>query len=246
MKNNGGVALVTALPMELAPVTDSWGNTRPEPGVLYYPPDGTAGEQHEPTVALCTGPGTIAAALHVTELIKTAHPRLIIAGGIAGGVPEDVAPGDIVIARRTGFYDVDLTALGLPAGVLIRGGMADTEAPLRPKREDLERTLRELGEDGALHEGLILTGDTFLNPQLLQELPEAWRVRIASSCAVDMESAAWTQAADRAGVPWIVIRLISDSVASGSRLPFPAVCLRAGAILHAVTRFFLSQTPVGW
>ncbi|TVR66961.1 MAG: hypothetical protein EA427_15230, partial [Spirochaetaceae bacterium] len=97
-----------------------------------------------------------------------------------------------------------------------------------------------------VHEGLILTGDSFLDARLLGELPPAWQSRLASAQAADMESAAWATVADNADVPWIVIRYISDGIRSGARLPFPAACTAAGTILREFAHFFLSHTPGDW
>lgn len=249
-------AVVTALPMELAPVTESWGISRPEPGLVYHAPRDDSAIS---LTALCTGPGTINGALAMADLVRTVAPDLIIAGGIAGGITggavapvPPVLPGDLVVADRTGFYDVDVTALGLPPGVLIRGGDADLVAPITPDQAELERILLAAGTDTdelrerQVHRGLILTGDCFLNGTLLRELPAQWRERLASAVAVDMESAAWATVADRAGVPWVIMRYISDDVSSGRRLHFPGACSAAGEILREFSHFFLSHTPGGW
>ncbi|TVR67527.1 MAG: hypothetical protein EA427_13445, partial [Spirochaetaceae bacterium] len=131
--------------MELAPVTEPWGIARPEPGVIYHrPSDRPRSEgRREVEFALCTGPGTIRGSVQMAELLRTTRPGAVIAGGIAGGIGEGVEPGDVVVARETGFYDVDVTALGLPAGVLVRGGAAELEAPLWPDTIELGRLLRE-------------------------------------------------------------------------------------------------------
>lgn len=242
-------AIVTALPMELAPVTALWGVERPEPGVLYRGSrlDATEGPRRR-LVALCTGPGIVSGALGLAELLRQVDPAVIVAGGIAGGVAGGIAgdagvePGDLVVAREVGFYGVDVTALGLAPGVLIRGTVAELKAPICPPRGMLENAFTVAcnnGRTGKIHRGTILSGDCFLDRRLLEEFPPAWRARVSAAQAVDMESASWAGVAERAGLPWIVLRYISDEITGGERMPFPECCAVAGRILAAFANFFL-------
>ncbi len=237
-------AIVTALPLELAPVTARWGVGRPEPGRIYrgVSPGGRR------LAAVCTGPGTIDAALGITSLLERVNPPVVFAGGIAGGIV--AGAGTVVLARSVGFYDVDLTGLGIPAGVLHRGAAPNLEAA-SPNRAVSQSLLEEAllsaqistPEDIPLvvGTGLILSGDCFLDARLWQELPRVWQERIAGAEAVDMESAAWGTVLHRAGVPWSILRYISDEVSGDRRLPFPAACAAAGEILTVYADFFLSH-----
>ncbi|WP_018525822.1 5'-methylthioadenosine/S-adenosylhomocysteine nucleosidase family protein [Alkalispirochaeta alkalica] len=233
---------MTALPLELAPLVAPWGVKRPRPGQIYRGRGPGGGE----IAACCSGPGTIAAALGAAQFLARVRPPLLVMGGIAAAGGGGAAPGDLVLADRLGFYGVDVTALGAPAGALRRDDAPEREAPLSPDLVlggDLpgERPGADLflGMAGQIRRGLILTGDCFLDARLLGELPPVWQERIARAQAVDMESAAWAAAADREGVPWLAARYISDDPRQDRRLSFPESCRRAGEILGLIPELLL-------
>ena len=61
---------------------------------------------------------------------------------------------------------------------------------------------------GSIHKGLIATGDNFIaESNKIKKLSE----EIPGLLAVEMEGAAFAQVADQENVPWVVMRVISDS-----------------------------------
>ena len=69
-----------------------------------------------------------------------------------------------------------------------------------------------------MHTGRIASGDQFI-------ASVAQRVRIVEqfgALAAEMEGAAMAQACARMGVPWAVVRSISDSADAGAVADFPA------------------------
>jgi adenosylhomocysteine nucleosidase len=92
-------------------------------------------------------------------------------------------------------------------------------------------------ETPSIHNGLIASGDQFINSsekqqELLKALPEL--------LAVEMEGAAVAQVAHEYGLPFIVIRIISDKANEDSHIDFPrfiekvASHFTAGIIRHMV------------
>ena len=70
---------------------------------------------------------------------------------------------------------------------------------------------------GQIKKGLIATGDSFISDEsvikrLKDELPDLE--------AVEMEGGAVAQVAEQEGVPWIILRVISDSADSNSEIDF--------------------------
>jgi adenosylhomocysteine nucleosidase len=116
---------------------------------------------------------------------------LLVAWGLAGGLDPKLAAGAVVAPRRV------RTLEGSPIAVA-----ATWHARLAP-----------LGAELALETGDLLTTDKAL------ESPEAKRAAAAASgaVAVDMESAGVAEAAARAGLPFIALRVVVDG--AGDALP---------------------------
>ena len=74
-----------------------------------------------------------------------------------------------------------------------------------------------LTEFGHIKTGLIATGDSFISDEgkikrLNYELPNLE--------AIEMEGGAVAQVAEQEGVPWVILRVISDSADSNSKVDF--------------------------
>lgn len=128
--------------------------------------------------------------------------------------------GDVIIATGVGYHDFGAST---PGGFVRRatnnpvtGGanpafFAPDEALLRPARR-LAPALKLTTTPGtrrtpAVREGIVVTGDAFIaNPAQRDEI---WRSLKAS--AVEMEGAAVAQVSSQMGVPFIVIRGITDN-----------------------------------
>lgn len=236
--------VVTALPWELLPIVAPWGIRRPEKGVVY------CGETETGVTiaAAFTGPGTINAAVGLSRLLQTVDPDVILAGGIGGGTGAQydghtIMPGDVVIASSVGFYDTDVTALGLPLGTLERTGAPDLPAPLSPDPNSVARALSGGVPIGRVVCGPILSGDCFLDSRLRGELPETWRVRIAGALVVDMESAAWAAVAAELRRSWVVLRYVSDDTSTDTRISFREACENAGRVVAQFVDFFFPLCP---
>ena len=70
---------------------------------------------------------------------------------------------------------------------------------------------------GNIKKGLIATGDSFISDEgvinrLKDELPDLE--------AIEMEGGSVAQVAEQEGVPWIIVRVISDSADSDSEMDF--------------------------
>lgn len=159
---------------------------------------GTLGDS-EIVMARC-GIGKVNAAIGATELIQSFHPDVIVSTGVAGGASTEIEVKDVVVSSSCCYHDVycgpDVAYGQVP-------GMPETFK----SDEGLLHKALSLDCGVKVHEGLIVTGDWFVDSRekmrsILERFPQAM--------AVDMESAAIAHACHVRGVPFISFRIISD------------------------------------
>lgn len=148
-------------------------------------------------VVLKSGIGKVNAAIAALTLIENFHVNFVINTGVAGGTGRGARILDVVIGDRVAYHDVwcgpgttDGQAAGCPAFF---------ESPLS------DETLEKI--PGTRH-GLIASGDIFVSrpedtARILKLYPDAM--------AVDMESAAIAQVCYLKNVPFLAVRVISDT-----------------------------------
>jgi adenosylhomocysteine nucleosidase len=150
-----------------------------------------------------SGIGKVNAAA-LTLLLLTAGATRIIFTGVAGAVDPALAVGDLVISRDAMQYDVDVGALGYAPGQVPGELLAwPADAGLIALAEAACRD----GGDFRAVTGRILSGDTFVADAAASA---ALHAQFAAAC-VEMEGAATAQVCSRAGVPFVIIRSVSDT-----------------------------------
>lgn len=172
----------------------------------------------EVILARC-GVGKVNAAIAAVSLITAGADSLLVTG-VAGALDPDLRVGDMVIATDLVQHDVNITALGRPPGELLYEPMswkadADASAKLAGVCQDLVNATP--GMEARVIRGRIASGDQFI-----ANSTEAQRIRDQFDAAcVEMEGAAIAQTAAKFGVPFTVVRAISDSADDKARHDFP-------------------------
>ncbi len=230
------IAIISALHEELA-------------GLLDLMPDEhrtrVAGRQfwrghlhgHE-VVAVLSGIGKVAAATTTTLLLERFAPQQVLFTGVAGGVGDGVAVGDIVVGSGYLQHDMDASPL-FPRHELPGYGLARL-----PADPDLVRVMQQAAEDAVawlpaqldaetraafglqaprVHGGKIITGDRFVATAAESR---ALRAELSEALAVDMESAAVAQVCHDYSVPFCAVRTISDRADDAAHVDFPAFLQR--------------------
>ena len=149
-------------------------------------------------ILLKSGIGKVNAAMQVTSLIAEMHPDYIINSGVAGGIGEGMHQGDIVVGTETCYHDV---WCGEGEWGQVQG------FPLKfPASSELVNDMKSLNSQ--LIFGLICTGDQFISD--LATLQGIKR-NFPDGKAVDMESAAIAQVCYAKQVPFMSLRIVSDT-----------------------------------
>lgn len=165
-------------------------------------------------VLLKSGIGKVNAAMSTTILLERFQPDVVINTGSAGGFLASLNVGDIVISTEVVHHDVDVTAFGYAYG----------QVPGLPARYASDEKLIDIAEKSAVHirdvqvaKGLIATGDSFMHDPARVEFV---RTQFPELCAVEMEAAAIAQVCHQFGVPFVVIRALSDIAGKESNVSF--------------------------
>ena len=175
----------------------------------------TFGNMHGAEVILLrSGIGKVNAAMSTTILLEKYKPECIINTGSAGGFNPSLNVGDAVISTEVRHHDVDVTAFGyeygqvpqLPAAFLADDKLISVA----------ESAAKEL-ENFQIVKGLIVTGDSFMEDPARVEFV---RSKFKDLQAVEMEAAAIAQVAHRFGVPFVIIRSLSDIAGKESEISF--------------------------
>lgn len=160
-----------------------------------------------PTIACACGSGKVAAAMATQACIDLCEPTHVINAGTAGALEPGLVQGDIVIADCSIEHDLDVTPLGYKPGE--NPDTRVVEIPTDPwLSELLEQAARKVASDfGRAGYGLVATGDSFVTAgqkaRILSLFPSA-------ACA-EMEGAAIGRVCAANGIPYAIVRALSDS-----------------------------------
>ncbi|MFZ5528528.1 MAG: 5'-methylthioadenosine/adenosylhomocysteine nucleosidase [Pseudomonadota bacterium] len=224
------LAIVAAMPEELQTVLDAIPDEAPRPlaGRTFW---AAHWEGHE-VVAVLSGIGKVAAATTTATLLSHFEVDAVLFTGVAGGLGADVQVGDVVVASELLQHDLDASPLfprfEIPGRGLsrLRTHAALNDAVAAAATQALAARHGQPGDTldafprhqpARVHRGLIVSGDRFVSSAsestaLRQALPDA--------LAVEMEGAALAQVCHDFGMPFAVVRTISDRADDTAHVDF--------------------------
>ena len=185
-------------------------------------------------VLVQSGVGKVMAAMSVAVLINNFEVDALINTGSAGALAPDLAVGDVVVADRLAYHDVDLTAFGYAFGQM--SGQPLYFESDRQMVQTFEKVLAQHQIKSKI--GLITTSDSFMASQAKTDFVKE---HFPDVQAVEMEGAAVAQAARAAKRPFIVVRAMSDTAAHDANLTFDEFILEAGRRSAQLILAFLEE-----
>lgn len=168
-----------------------------------------------PAVVVQCGVGKVNAALCAQILCDCYGVTAIVNTGIAGSLCNDLDIADLVISRDAIHHDFDLRFWGRPVGQV--PGFDVTAFPADEKLIELAFDAAEAVNPGHNKIGRVASGDQFI---CSREQKETIIANTQAICA-EMEGASIAHAAYRNGVPFVILRAISDKADDSAEMDYP-------------------------
>ena len=178
-------------------------------------------------VIVRSGIGKVNAGICTQILADVYQVDAVINTGIAGSLKTEINIGDVVISTDTLQHDMDATGFGYEPGVIPR--METSCFPADPELlKQAEAACREAVPRIQVFAGRVVSGDQFISDKKVKERI----VRQFGGMCTEMEGAAIAQAAWLNGIPFVVIRAISDKADDSATMDYPT--FERQAIAHSV------------
>ncbi len=147
--------------------------------------------------------GKVFSTLTATTMIEKFGAEKLLFSGVAGAINPSLNIGDLIVATKLCQHDLDITAFGHPYGFVPEGKVfVESDKELLGVAKSVADELST-----KLYEGVIATGDQFIADEAKKE----WIADTFGADALEMEGASVAVVCDALGVPFLVLRAISDA-----------------------------------
>ena len=207
------LGIIGAMAVEIAALKENMENMREttRAGMVFY--EGKL--QGVDAVVVQCGIGKVNAAMCTQILCDCFHVTHVVNTGIAGSLCAELDIGDLVISRDAIHHDFDLHFWGRPIGQV--PGFDVTAFPADEKMIELAFASAEAVNPGHTKIGRVASGDQFI---CSKEQKEKIIADTQGICA-EMEGASIAHTAYRNGVPFVIIRAISDKADDSAEMDYP-------------------------
>ncbi|MDV3428021.1 MAG: 5'-methylthioadenosine/adenosylhomocysteine nucleosidase [Bacillota bacterium] len=165
-------------------------------------------------VVVTAGIGKVNAAVCTQILIDDFNVNNIINVGVAGGIGEDILPGDVVIGENLVQHDIDTSVFGDKIGQVPRLSTFDFKCD----KKLIDAALKACSniESHKTFTGRIVSGDQFIaDTEKIR-----WLKAEFDAAACEMEGGSIAQVCYLNSVPFVVIRSISDNANTGAHMDY--------------------------
>ncbi len=191
-------------------------------------------------VVVQCGVGKVNAAMCTQSLCDCFGVTHLVNTGIAGSLCPELDIADLVISRDAMYHDFDCVHFGYEMGRV--PGMDVTAFPADKMMMESAYAAAERVNPGHTKIGRVASGDLFVAQK---EAKERIITKTGALCT-EMEGAAIAQTAYRNGVPFVIIRAISDKADDSAQMDYPTferiAAHRCAAVTMAMAKM-LKQAP---
>lgn len=162
------------------------------------------------------GIGKVNAALCVQILADLFSVTHIINTGIAGSLNADLNIGDILISEDAVHHDMDVTIFGYQPGEVPQMGFREFQADKRMALLAKE-TCEKVNPGITARIGRVVSGDQFISDKGVKER----LITLFHGDCTEMEGASIAHGAYLNGIPFVIIRAISDKADDSAEMDYP-------------------------
>jgi adenosylhomocysteine/aminodeoxyfutalosine nucleosidase len=216
------IAIMGAMREEIEPILEGVGGYQSveHAGNIFY----TCSYANHDLVIAYSKIGKVFSAITASVMIERFGAEVLLFSGVAGGISKELKIGDLIMASALCQHDVDITAFGHPYGFIPEGTLMSVAD------SGLCSIARLVAEDMqiALKEGIIATGDQFV----ASSERKTWIESVFNADALEMEGASVACVCQNFGIPFFVLRAISDTADGEASDDFDAF-LKSSAVVSA-------------
>ena len=186
----------------------------------------------EIVIAAC-GIGKVAAAMCAQTMILKYAPDCIINTGVGGSLCTKLAIGDIAVAEKLVQHDMDTSPLGAPIGLI--SGINIVNIPADEKVINVLSEGIETLENVKGMRGIIASGDQFI----ASDEKKKFITENFGAIVCEMEGASIAQVCYTNGVPFGVVRAVSDCADGSSHMDYGEFLPIAAANAAKLIEYFV-------
>ena len=207
------LGIIGAMRIEVETLVEKMENVRESKRAwsTYY--EGTL-EGQEVVVVQC-GVGKVNAAMCAQILCDLYGVTHLVNTGIAGSLNAGLDIGDLVVSRDAMYHDFDCNAFGYPIGRV--PGMDVIAFPADETMIAYATAAAEAVHPGHVRLGRVASGDQFVASKELKNRI----IENTQGLCTEMEGASIAQTAYRNGIPFVILRAISDKADDSAEMDYP-------------------------
>ena len=168
-----------------------------------------------PAVVVQCGVGKVNAAMCAQVLCSVYGVTHLVNTGIAGSLCAELDIGDLVVSRDAMYHDFTVTAFGYPHGKV--PGMDVIAFPADETLVDYAFAAADSVNPGHAKIGRVASGDQFVCEKIQKEKI----IEVTQALCTETEGAAIAQTAYRNGIPFVILRAISDKADDSAEMDYP-------------------------
>ena len=189
-----------------------------------------------PAVVVFCSVGKVNAVICAQILAGHFQVTHVINTGVAGSLNADINIGDLVVSTDAIYHDMDVTNFGYALGQV--PGMDVVSFPAdEALRQLVKAAAAEVASDIQVFEGRVASGDQFVRDAAVKQ-----RIidQFGALCC-EMEGAAIAHACHLNGIPFVVVRAISDKADGSDAELYPVFEEKAAKHCAAITEYAITK-----